>query len=74
MDPGGGPGGLEPSFCVPKKYIAIACQRGTKVLPKNDRRSKLSLTTYEFFSSSSTFSDTDLAQDTWRTEDPQSYF
>ena len=58
---GGSRGGVQgvrtPLFYI-KKFIAIACQRGTKALPllRNDRRSQLSLIMYEFFSSSPTFS------------------
>ena len=54
----------DPPFLNTKKSIAIACQRQrrTKALPRNYTRSKLSLTAYEVFSSSPTFSDTDLAQ------------
>ena len=46
-----------------QKSIAIACQWRTKALPRNYTRSKLSLTTYEVFSSSPTFLDIDLAGD-----------
>ena len=59
-DPGG-PAGPDPIFEY-QKSIATACQRGTKALPGNNARLKLSLATYEFLSSSPTFSDTDLAQ------------
>ena len=63
---GGSRGGVKgvrtPSFLSTTKSVAIACQLGTKALPRNNIRSKLSLSTYEVFSSSPTFSDTDLAQ------------
>ena len=51
-----------PPFLSTKQYTAIACQWGTKALPRNNTRSTLSRTTYEIFSSSPTFSDTDLEQ------------
>ena len=58
----GVPGGPDPPPFEYQKSIAIACQRGIKTLPRNNTRSKLSVTTYEIFSSRPTFSDIDLVQ------------